>query len=52
MITVGLIIGGVIAAPFGAVLASRVPPRTLLLAVAVVLIVTSSYSIYKAWPII
>jgi uncharacterized protein len=52
MITVGLIIGGVVAAPFGAILASRVQPRTLLLAVAVVLIVTSSYSIYKAWPII
>ena len=52
VITVGLIIGGVIAAPFGAVLASRVQPRTLLLAVAVVLIVTSSYSIYRAWPII
>ncbi|MFN9632931.1 MAG: TSUP family transporter, partial [Erythrobacteraceae bacterium] len=52
VITVGLIIGGVIAAPFGAVLASRVKPHTLLLAVAVVLIVTSSYSIYKAWPII
>lgn len=51
-ITVGLIIGGVIAAPFGAVLASRVQPRYLLLAVAVVLIATSSYSIYKAWPII
>jgi hypothetical protein len=51
-ITVGLIIGGVIAAPFGAVLASRIQPRTLLLAVAVVLIVTSSYSIYRAWPII
>jgi hypothetical protein len=48
-ITIGLIIGGVIAAPFGAVLASRVQPRVLLLAVAVVLIVTSSYSIYKAW---
>ncbi|MDZ4273953.1 MAG: sulfite exporter TauE/SafE family protein [Erythrobacter sp.] len=52
LITVGLIIGGVIAAPFGAVLASRVKPRVLLLAVAVVLIVTSSYSIYRAWPII
>jgi uncharacterized protein len=52
LITVGLIIGGVIAAPFGAVLASRVRPRFLLLAVAVVLIATSSYSIYKAWPII
>jgi hypothetical protein len=52
LITVGLIIGGVIAAPFGAVLASRVQPRVLLLAVAVVLIATSSYSIYRAWPII
>lgn len=51
-ITVGLIIGGMIAAPFGAVLASRVKPRALLLAVAVVLIATSCYSIYKAWPII
>jgi hypothetical protein len=51
-ITVGLIIGGVIAAPFGAVLARRVRPRVLLLAVAVVLIVTSSYSITRAWPII
>ena len=39
-------------APFGALLASRVRPRLLLLAVAVVLIATSSYSIYKAWPII
>jgi uncharacterized membrane protein YfcA len=52
LITIGLIIGGVIAAPFGAILASRVQPRTLLLAVAVVLIVTSSYSISKVWPII
>jgi len=51
-ITVGLILGGVVAAPFGAVLASRVQPRTLLLAVSLVLIVTSAYSIYKAWPII
>ncbi|WP_086606804.1 sulfite exporter TauE/SafE family protein [Erythrobacter donghaensis] len=50
--TVGLIIGGVVAAPFGAILASRVRPRVLLLAVAIVLIATSSYSIYKAWPII
>ncbi len=51
-ITVGLIIGGVIAAPFGAVLASRVGPRYLLLAVAIVLIATSAYSIYRAWPLI
>lgn len=52
MVTVGLIIGGVIAAPLGAVLASRVNPRVLLLAVAVVLIATSIYSIARAWPII
>jgi uncharacterized protein len=52
MITVGLIIGGVVAAPFGAVLASRVQPRTLLFAVSLVLIITSAYNIYKAWPII
>jgi uncharacterized protein len=52
LITVGLIIGGVIAAPFGAVLASRVSPRVLMLGVAIVLIVTSSYSIFRAWPIL
>lgn len=52
LVTVGLIIGGVIAAPLGAVLASRVNPRVLLLAVAVVLIATSIYSIARAWPII
>jgi uncharacterized membrane protein YfcA len=52
LITVGLIIGGVVAAPFGAVLASRVSPRVLLLAVSLVLIVTSAYSIAKAWPIV
>jgi uncharacterized membrane protein YfcA len=52
LITIGLIIGGVIAAPFGALLASRVQPRILLLSVALVLIITSAYSIYKAWPLI
>ena len=51
-ITAGLIVGGVVAAPFGAMLASRVQPRTLLLMVSLVLIVTSAYSIDKAWPII
>lgn len=52
LVTVGLIIGGVIAAPVGALLVKRVNPRTLLLAVAVVLIATSSYSLYRAWPIL
>ncbi len=52
VVTAGLIVGGVIAAPFGALLAKRVQPRVLLFAVSVVLIVTSAYSIYRAWPII
>jgi uncharacterized membrane protein YfcA len=51
-ITIGLIIGGVVAAPFGALLASRVKPRTLLLAVAIVLIATSTFSLWRAWPIL
>jgi uncharacterized membrane protein YfcA len=51
LVTVGLIIGGVIAAPFGAYLASKVPARPLLLGVAAVLIITSCYSVYGAWPI-
>lgn len=52
LITGGLILGGVVAAPFGAVLVSRVNPRVLLLAVSLVLIATSVYSIARAWPII
>ena len=52
LITGGLIIGGVVAAPFGAILASQVSPRILLFAVALVLIATSMYSIYKEWPLI
>lgn len=46
--TVGLIIGGVIAAPLGAMLVKRVRPRLLLGAVAVILIATSTYSIVRA----
>lgn len=52
LITLGLIAGGVVAAPFGALLASRVAPRTLLFAISLVLIATSAYSIWKAWPIL
>lgn len=40
---VGLIIGGLLAAPLGAVLAKRVRPRLLLAAVSVVLVITSVY---------
>lgn len=48
--TVGLIVGGVAAAPFGAIAAKRIRPRALLGAVSVVLIATSLFGIYKAWP--
>lgn len=49
--TVGLIVGGVAAAPFGAVVAKVVRPRVLLGAVSLVLIATSVFSIWRAWPI-
>jgi len=46
--TVGLLIGGVIAAPFGALLAKRVEPKTLMLLVGIVLTLTSLYNLYLA----
>jgi uncharacterized membrane protein YfcA len=45
-----LIIGGGVAAPFGAIAAKRIKPRALLAAVSVVLMATSGFGIYKAWP--
>lgn len=45
---VGLLIGGVIAAPFGAIIAKRVPTRTLLVLVGIVLTATSAFSLYRA----
>lgn len=45
---VGLLIGGVLAAPFGAMIAKRVPTKTLLILVGIVLTLTSSYSVYRA----
>jgi uncharacterized membrane protein YfcA len=48
---VGLIIGGVLAAPLGAILVKRIRPRVLLFAVSAVLIATSVFSIARAWPI-
>jgi len=47
---VGLIIGGVIAAPIGAMFISRVRPRVLLFLVAGVLTLTSVYGLIAAWP--
>jgi len=46
--TVGLLIGGVVAAPVGARIASRVNAKFLLIAVGVVLVLTSLYGIYRA----
>jgi uncharacterized membrane protein YfcA len=46
--TVGLIAGGVMAAPLGAILVKRIRPRLLLGAVSVVLMATSIYAIVKA----
>ena len=50
-VAIGLIIGGVIAAPLGARITAKVPVRVLLAVVAVVLIATSVFSVYRAWPI-
>lgn len=46
--TIGLLIGGISAAPLGAVLAKRVDPVLLLRMVGVVLTLTSIYSLYRA----
>ena len=44
----GLLVGGLLAAPFGALIAKRIQPRVLLFAVSIVLIATSLFSLYKA----
>ena len=46
--TLGLLIGGVIAAPLGAYVAKRVAPDRLLTFVGVVLTLTSLYGLYRA----
>ncbi len=46
--TVGILIGGLMAAPLGAVLAKRIEPKKLLLMVGCVLTMTSLFSLYKA----
>lgn len=44
----GLLIGGVAAAPFGAVLAKRIATKPLLIMVGIVLTLTSAYGVWKA----
>ena len=46
--TVGLLIGGVLAAPLGAWLVKRIPPKPLLVAVGILLTITSLYGVYRA----
>ena len=46
--TVGLLIGGVIAAPFGAMIAKKVNPDRLLTFVGTILSLTSGYALYRA----
>ena len=45
--TIGLLLGGIIAAPFGAMLARRVAPRKLFTAVGVILTLTSLFGVAK-----
>ena len=47
-VTGGLLVGGLMAAPLGGYIAKRVPPKTLLLMVGIVLTATSLFSPYKA----
>ena len=47
--TLGLLIGGVAAAPFGAFAAKRIPAKAMLIMVGVVLTLTSAYGVWRAW---
>jgi uncharacterized protein len=46
--TLGMLIGGVAAAPLGAIVAKKFPAKTMLIMVGIVLTLTSCYSLYKA----
>ncbi|MFM2301702.1 MAG: hypothetical protein RLZZ84_1438 [Pseudomonadota bacterium] len=47
--TLGLLIGGLLAAPLGAWAAKHFNPKAMLILVGIVLTLTSSYGVYKAW---
>jgi uncharacterized membrane protein YfcA len=47
-IVAGLLIGGIITAPFSAMLTSRLPVRKMFIAVGVVVIVMSFITLYRA----
>lgn len=47
--TLGLLIGGIAAAPIGAWAAKHFNPKVMLILVGVVLTLTSAYGVYRAW---
>ena len=47
--TLGLLIGGIAAAPLGAFAAKRFAARHMLILVGIVLTLTSTYGVYRAW---
>jgi uncharacterized protein len=47
--TLGLLIGGLLAAPLGAWVAKHFNPKTMLILVGIVLTATSLYGVYRAW---
>ena len=47
--TLGLLIGGILAAPLGAWAAKHFPPKQMLILVGVVLTLTSAYGVWSAW---
>lgn len=47
--TLGLLIGGLLAAPIGAWAAKHFPPKQMLILVGTVLILTSGFGVWKAW---
>jgi len=49
-ISLGLLLGGVIAAPLGAYLCKKLPLRSLLIAVGLLIMVTSFRTLYLSYP--
>lgn len=47
--TLGLLVGGVLGAPFGAWAAKHVPAKWMLILVGIVLTLTSAYGVWTAW---
>lgn len=47
--TLGLIVGGIAAAPLGAWAAKHFPPKQMLMLVGIVLTLTSAYGVWNAW---